>query len=169
MKPTIGHGSKFGRKKEEAIAALLAHRNLDDAARAAGIAPTTLARWMKMADFQEAYEQARRQAFGQSIARLQQASGAAVTALLKIIIDPNAPLSIKSRTAFYILSLAKPEPGPQRIEIEDKRGSSVKQMSDAELRQAMLDTLLGQGQSPEQAEKLLRQLLSEDEIDQAIQ
>ena len=42
-----GHGSKFGRKKEEAIAALLVQRNLEDAARAVGISPKTLLRWMK--------------------------------------------------------------------------------------------------------------------------
>jgi len=28
-----GHGSKFGRKREEAIAALLTQRNVEDAAR----------------------------------------------------------------------------------------------------------------------------------------
>jgi len=39
-----GYGTKFGRKKEEAIAALLSHRNLEEAARAVGIAPNTLLR-----------------------------------------------------------------------------------------------------------------------------
>jgi hypothetical protein len=32
-----GHGEKFGRKKEAAIAALLSQRSVDDAARDAGI------------------------------------------------------------------------------------------------------------------------------------
>jgi hypothetical protein len=36
----LGHGTKFGRKKEEAVAALLSHRNLEEAARAIGVAPT---------------------------------------------------------------------------------------------------------------------------------
>jgi hypothetical protein len=31
------HGSKFGRKKEDAIAALLSQRNVEEAARVAGI------------------------------------------------------------------------------------------------------------------------------------
>jgi hypothetical protein len=35
----LGHGVKFGRKKEEAIAALLTHRNTEEAARAIGVAP----------------------------------------------------------------------------------------------------------------------------------
>ena len=38
-----GHGAKFGRKQEEAIAALLTQRNIEEAARAAGIATSTLA------------------------------------------------------------------------------------------------------------------------------
>jgi hypothetical protein len=29
-----GHGAKFGRKQEEAIAALLSHRSIEDAAQA---------------------------------------------------------------------------------------------------------------------------------------
>jgi transposase-like protein len=43
-----GHGAKFGRKKEEAIAALLVHRNTEEAARAVGIAPKTLLRWLQV-------------------------------------------------------------------------------------------------------------------------
>jgi hypothetical protein len=35
----IGHGAKFGRKKEEAVAALLTHRTVEDAAGAVGVAP----------------------------------------------------------------------------------------------------------------------------------
>jgi hypothetical protein len=30
----LGHGAKFGHKRERAIAALLSHRNVDEAARA---------------------------------------------------------------------------------------------------------------------------------------
>jgi hypothetical protein len=37
-----GHGTKFGRKKEEAIAALLTQRNIEEAAKTIGIAPNTL-------------------------------------------------------------------------------------------------------------------------------
>ena len=50
-----GHGAKFGRKKEEAVAALLVQRNLEDAARAIGISPKTLLRWMKEPEFDVAY------------------------------------------------------------------------------------------------------------------
>jgi hypothetical protein len=65
-----GHGSKFGRKKEEAIVALLTQRNIEEAAKSIGIAPNTLMRWMKEPEFEKSYRQARRAAFGQSIAKL---------------------------------------------------------------------------------------------------
>jgi hypothetical protein len=42
-----GHGTKFGHKKEAAVAALLVQRNLEDAARVVGISPKTLLRWTK--------------------------------------------------------------------------------------------------------------------------
>jgi hypothetical protein len=72
-------GSILGRKQEDAIAALLTQRNVEEAARAAGIGVRTLLRWLKLPEFQSAYRQARRDAFGQAIARLQQGTSAAAT------------------------------------------------------------------------------------------
>jgi hypothetical protein len=43
----------------------------EHAAHAIGIAPETLLRWMKEPEFDVAYREAKRKAFGQSIARLQ--------------------------------------------------------------------------------------------------
>ena len=80
-----GHGAKFARKREQAIIALLTHRSIEDAARAVGINANTLLRWLKLPEFQKDYREARRIAFGQSVVRLQQASGAAVTTLLKLV------------------------------------------------------------------------------------
>ena len=39
-----GHGTKFNRKMEAAIAAMLTHKNLEEAAAAAGISVATLLR-----------------------------------------------------------------------------------------------------------------------------
>ncbi len=97
-------GVKFGRKMEDAIAALLSQRNVDEAARTAGIGTRTLLRWMKEPEFQTAYREARRAAFGQSVARLQQASSAAVSTLLKVMVDPNSPASTKVRAADSVLN-----------------------------------------------------------------
>ena len=109
-----GHGAKFGRKQEEAIAALLTQRNVEEAARAAGIGTQTLIRWMKLPEFNSAYRDARRAAFGQAVARLQQASAAAATTLMKLMLDPGTPASCRLRAADSILSH-----GAKAIEIED--------------------------------------------------
>jgi hypothetical protein len=109
-----GHGSQYGRKKEAAIAALLTQRNIEEAARAAGIGRQTLIRWLKIPEFQADYREARRTAVFQSNARLQQASGAAASTLLKIMVDVNAPASSRVRAADSVLDRAK-----FAIEIED--------------------------------------------------
>jgi hypothetical protein len=56
----VGHGSKFSRKMEEAVAALVTQRNVEEAARTAGIGTQTLLRWQKIPEFQKAYREARR-------------------------------------------------------------------------------------------------------------
>jgi hypothetical protein len=109
-----GHGAKFGRKWEEAIAALLTQRNTEDAARAVGIGVSTLLRWMKEPEFNAAYREARHTAFGQSVARLQQASSAAVSTLLKVMVDPSTPPATKVRAADSVLDHTA-----KAIEIED--------------------------------------------------
>jgi hypothetical protein len=109
-----GQGAKFGRKKEEAVVALLTQRNIEEAAKSIGIGTQTLLRWLKIPEFDEAYREARRAAFGQATARLQQATGAAVSTLLKIMVDTNAPPSTRVRAADSVLDHAK-----QAIEIED--------------------------------------------------
>ncbi len=109
-----GHGAKYERKKEEAIVALLTQKNIEEAARSIGIGSATLLRWLKNPDFDTAYREARRAAFRQSVARLQQASGAAVTTLLKLMIDPTTPPSTKARAADSVL-----DHSAKAIEIED--------------------------------------------------
>ena len=112
----IGHGTKFGYKKELAIAALLSHKTLEEAARAAGIGYNTLARWMKESEFEAAYREARRNAFCKSIERLQEASGAAVTTVLKIMLDGSLPSGTRLRAAEVVLSQSA-----KLVEIEEIR------------------------------------------------
>jgi transposase-like protein len=107
-------GGKFGRKKEEAIAALLTQRNIEEAAKSVGIGANTLLRWLKVPEFQGAYREARRAAFGQAIARIQQGTSAAATTLLKTMIDPSTPASVRVRAAEAIFNHAA-----KAIEIKD--------------------------------------------------
>jgi len=109
-----GHGTKLGRKQEDAIAALLSQRNVDDAARAAGVGARTLWRWLQDPKFQAVYRKAKRAVFGQSIARLQQASSAAVAVVLKVMLEPTTPASTRLRAADIVLARSA-----KAIELED--------------------------------------------------
>jgi hypothetical protein len=109
-----GNDSKLTPKQEEAIRALLSNQGVDNAARAVGVGPRTLYRWLNEPAFDAAYRKARRTAFGQGTARLQQATGAAVTAVLKIMVDPQTPASTRLRAADLVLTH-----GSKAIEIEE--------------------------------------------------
>ena len=106
--------SSVERKQEEAIAALLTQRNIEEAARTAGISTRTLMRWLQLPEFKKAYREARRDAFGQAVARLQQGTSAAATTFLKTMIDPGTPPSVRLRAAEAIFTQAA-----KAIEIED--------------------------------------------------
>jgi hypothetical protein len=107
-------GEKLSAKKEAAVLALLTARSIEDAARAADVPPRTLYRWLQESEFDAAYRKARRAAFSQATARLQQATGAAVATLLKIMVDTNAPPSTRVRAADSVLDHAT-----KAIEMED--------------------------------------------------
>ena len=109
-----GHGTKLTRKLEDAVAAMLTQRNTEEAARSVGVSTATLMRWQKLPEFQEAFREGRRAAFGQCIARLQQASGVAVSVLLKVLADPATPPSVRVRAVDSVLNHAA-----KAIEIED--------------------------------------------------
>jgi hypothetical protein len=114
----LGHGAKFGHKKEQAIAALLSHRSVEAAADAIGINANTLLRWTKEPEFAAAYREARLTVFSQSIGRLQVASGAAVSTVLKIMLDPNVPAGSRLRAAEVVLEHAAR--ADQMEDIEDR-------------------------------------------------
>ena len=99
-----GHGAKFGRKKEDAIVALLTTRTIEEAARAVKVSPKTLLRWQKEPEFDLAFRAAKRAAFGQAIGRLHQLSSAAVSTLGKVMLEGGTPPSTKVRAADSILN-----------------------------------------------------------------
>jgi hypothetical protein len=109
-----GHGEKLGRKQEEAIAALLSQRSIDDAARTCGVGARTLLRWLQLPEFRDAYLKARREVVQQTVARMQHATGAAGTVALKLMTDPNVPAAVRLRAAEFVFDCAI-----KGIEIED--------------------------------------------------
>ena len=110
----VGHGAKFGRKKEDAIAALLSQKNIEDAARAAKIGPNTLLRGLELPEFKAQYRKARREAVHQSVARMQQATGAAAITVLKLMTDTNVPPAVRLRAAECVFDQAI-----KGVELED--------------------------------------------------
>jgi transposase-like protein len=123
-----GHGAKFGRKKEAAVAALLTQRTAEDAARSIGIGPATLRRWQKEPEFDAAFRAAKLTAYRQTIARMHQLSGAAVSTLGKVMLDPTTPPATKVRAADSILNHTA-----KAIEIEeiDARVKALEDATDA--------------------------------------
>ena len=91
---------------EQAVLALLQQPTLEKAAAAVGVSQVTLWRWVQTEQFQQAYRKARREAFSQSIARLQHAASAATTTLLKIMVDKQAPPASRVRAASQVLDSA---------------------------------------------------------------
>jgi hypothetical protein len=102
-----GHGTKFGRKKEAAIAALLTQKNHEEAARATGIDLKTFKRWMLLPEFIEEYRRARWEVVEQAYARVQQNTPAAASVLLKLMVDPATPASSRIRAALGTFGLAR--------------------------------------------------------------
>jgi len=101
-----GHGTKFNRNMEAAITALLTHKNLEDAATAAGVSVATLLRWQKLPEFQKEFRKAKTAVHSQAMARLQQATGPAVSTVLKVMADPNTPPATKMRAGQIVIELS---------------------------------------------------------------
>ena len=99
---TPGTGDKATRTQERAIAALLAHGRLEDAARAAGMSRSTLCRMLQEPAFQAAFRNARRELLDAAIGRLQAVTGAAVEALTRNLTCRGKP-SIEISAARAIL------------------------------------------------------------------
>ncbi len=102
----VGHGAKFRQKMEQAVAALLSCRNVEEAARAAGIGRNTLKRWMRQPEFDAAYRETRAALLSQALARLEGAVDAAAKTVLKIMLSPSEPAGARLRAAEIVLEQA---------------------------------------------------------------
>src|SRR5258708_22157495 len=98
--------SKQTRKRQQLIVAMLQQPGIEKAAASIGISGVTAWRISQTPEFQEEFRRARRESHSQSIGRLQQASSAAASTLLKIMVDPNAPAASRGRAADCVLEHA---------------------------------------------------------------
>jgi hypothetical protein len=80
-----GHGEKLTRKQEQAIAALLGQPTIDKAARVVGVTGQTLKNWLKLPEFQQAFQQARQAVLRDALGRLQATSTEAADTLRKLL------------------------------------------------------------------------------------
>ncbi len=101
-------------KQQGAIAALVSHRTIEDAAKSVGIGKTTIFRWLQEDTFSDAYRKARTQAVKQAIGRIQATCTEAVDVLREIMINREAPFSVRVTVARTIL-----ETSIKAVETED--------------------------------------------------
>jgi hypothetical protein len=110
-----GHGERLSRKKSEVIAALLGERTVADAAARVGVAESTLHRWLRRPDFQEAYRAARRAIVDAAVGQVQQASAEAIEALRRNLKCQSPAAEV--RAAQVILDVAL-----RGVELSDLQG-----------------------------------------------
>lgn len=91
------------RRKEQAIAALLSHKNLTDAARECKISQRTLRRWLRNKSFFRRYDQERRLLLDTTINVLKAAGAGAVETLVAIAQNKKSPASARVSAASRIL------------------------------------------------------------------
>ena len=98
--------SKKFRQREQLIVALLQQPTLEKAAASIGVSTVTAWRISRTPEFKQEYRRARKEAYSQTMARVQQASGAAVTTLLKVMVDQSTPPASRVRAADCVLDHA---------------------------------------------------------------
>ena len=116
MRSGDGHGEKFSRRQEAAIAGLLSEPTIEAAAKNARVGEATLARWLKDPQFAERYRQARKQALEIAIARLAKIAQDAVTTLHEVASNLQSPASSRVTAARSILEISIRAIGIQEIE-----------------------------------------------------
>jgi hypothetical protein len=105
---------KLKPRQETALAALVTHPTIRDAAQASGIPERTLFRYLQDADFQEAYRAARRETVNHAVARLQQLCSRATETLDLVMRCPFSPVPSKVAAAKIVLEMSM-----KAVEIED--------------------------------------------------
>ena len=105
--PIPGHGSKYDRKKEAVIAALMRARTEQEAALEAGISRKTLCRWKKMREFKTALQARKQEVADNTDARYLFADPIAAATVIKIMVDANVPASVRLRAASQVHAAAE--------------------------------------------------------------
>ena len=105
---------KVSRKHEAAIVGLLTHGTIGKAAAASQIGESTLRRWLKEPEFQDAYGRAKRELLDTTINRLRVIAADGADGLHKIVMDKNTPAGARVSAGRAILELLF-----RAVEVED--------------------------------------------------
>ncbi|MDA8139438.1 MAG: hypothetical protein M0036_12375 [Desulfobacteraceae bacterium] len=101
-------------KQQRAILALLESPTIQKAASQVGISEATLYRWLSNDAFKEELKATKQKIVGHAIARIQNATGLAVDALVEILGDKNSPPSTRVAASRVILEITN-----KAVEIEE--------------------------------------------------
>jgi len=112
MAQSKGHGEKLTRKAEQAIAALLEHPTIAEAAKSCGVSERSLWRWLQREDFTKRFREAQRAVVSSAVGELQAATIEAVKTLRR-------NLTCGSATAENSAAIAILEKSFKAIEIEE--------------------------------------------------
>jgi uncharacterized protein (UPF0147 family) len=93
-------------KQEKALAAVLTHATLKEAAEDAGCSVTTLWRYMQEPAFAKRLREARRELVSHATIRLQNAVGDSVRVLHEIVNDATAPAAVRVTAAVAVYKQA---------------------------------------------------------------
>jgi hypothetical protein len=104
-----GTFSSLSARQQQGILCLLSEPNIAAAAAQAHVARRTLFRWLQEATFQEAYRAAKAEAFAHAMALASAGCGKAVTLLIEVVGDPQAPTGARVRAAQVLIEFAKAE------------------------------------------------------------
>src|SRR5437868_847993 len=86
-----------------ALTALLAGRPVRAAAKAAGVDPATVHRWLNDPDFRAAQQAGRRQLAQQALAQLQSITEEAVKVIKDVMTDKRMPPTVRLRAAQIVV------------------------------------------------------------------
>ncbi len=99
---TVKQAQAWPKKADAALAALMNEPSVSEAAKAAGVSPRTVTRWLGREDFGSALRKLREQAIRQAVSRLTKACGAAVTTLIHLT-EHGENEGVRQRAACAIL------------------------------------------------------------------
>lgn len=101
-----GNHVNLSQKQEKAIVALLTEPTIKQVAAVTGVGESTIYRWLQEDEFDEAFREARKNAFSQSITHLQQAATTAVSTLKEIMVNSEASPSSRVTASKTVIEMA---------------------------------------------------------------